>query len=67
MTTERMSRFDGYAPPARGAVNKILTSADKIAANARVVEEIQALVSTVNNQAVIPSRRIRQILKRHGL
>jgi hypothetical protein len=66
MTTQGMPSFE-YLPPGRGAVDKILISADKAAANKTAVDEIRDLCNTLHNHAVIPSRKIRQILKKHGL
>lgn len=68
MATHGMNRFPGYRPPNRGAALRILDAAERNAANARVIEEIRQLLNTLGNtHAVIPSRRIRAILKRHGL
>lgn len=67
MGTDGIRTFPGYRPPGRGAALRVLDAAEKNAANARAIEEIRDLVDTVQNHAVIPSRRIRAILKRHGL
>lgn len=45
----------------------LIDAADRIAAPALAIAEIRALVDCRRENAVIPSRVIRQILKRHGL
>lgn len=59
--------FDALNTPSRGAVDRILSAADQTAANAAALAEIRELCTTIHRHAVIPSRRIRQILKKHGL
>jgi hypothetical protein len=65
--TQGIARFDGYGVPGRGAVDRITTAADKISANTRAITEIRELCDSIRDNATIPSRRIRQILKKHGI
>ena len=62
-----ISRFENYGPPGRSGARSLIDADDKAAAPAKAIAEIRALLDTVNAGAVIPSRRIRQILREHGL
>lgn len=66
MTTQGMARFEGYAPPGRGAVDRILSSADRQRAEHLAVAEIRDLINSLDKpHALVPARRIRRILKKH--
>lgn len=51
----------------RGGVDTVRRAADRAAAPAQAINEIRELLDSVCAGAMVPSRKIRQILKRHSL
>jgi chorismate-pyruvate lyase len=68
MTTGGLNRLDMLDRPGRGAVGKILSAADQANREHQAVTEIRELLNGLDKkQPLIPARRIRQIMKRHGV
>lgn len=59
--------FDEIRRSSGSAVNNIIELADKHAAQTAALTEISQLLDELRPNAQIPSRRIRQILRKHGI
>lgn len=60
-----MSRIQPF-DQRRSAVDKILDGCNNAAAKDQALTEIRLLIDGLRENAVIPTRRIRQILRKHG-